>query len=41
MIMKDDEPLKIALVILLQGIELANHEKMLIHQNEIMRGDYE
>lgn len=41
MIMKDDESLKIALVMLLQGIELANHEKMLTQQREIMRGDYD
>lgn len=39
--MKDDESLKIALVMLLQGIELANHEKMLTKQLEIVRGDYE
>ena len=41
MIMKDDESLKIALVMLLQGIESANHEKMLKQQREIMRGDYD
>ena len=39
--MKDDESLKIALVMILQGIELANHEKMLKQHREIMRGDYD
>ena len=41
MIMKDDESLKISLVMLLQCIELVNHEKMLIQQRETMRGDYD